>query len=120
MTDEIQSFAKAWDSAFNGGEMSKLAGFYVDAARVIPAGGEPVDGNDAIGTFFADVRAKGLTTHRIDVHAVVDRGDTAIASGTWRLTGSAEGGEAVKFGGNWVNVLAREGDGWRILLHTWN
>lgn len=120
MADEIKTFAEAWDSAFNAGDMAKLAGFYAERAAVVPAGDKPVEGKEAIGAFFEGVRAQRLTTHRIGVDAVIERGETTIARGTWSLTGSAESGEALKFGGNWVNVLARDGGTWKILLHTWN
>jgi len=120
MKNELETFAKAWDGAFNSGDMAKLAGFYASSGRVIPAGGKSVEGRDAIADFFAGVRANGLTKHEIKVHTVVDRGDTAIATGTWNLSGSSETGDGASFGGNWVNVLARDGAGWTILLHTWN
>lgn len=120
MTGEIKAFAEAWDSAFNAGDMAKLAGFYAERPVVVPAGDKPVEGQEAVGAFFADVRAQGLTTHRIDVQAVIDRGETVIAHGTWSLIGATDGGGALKFGGNWVNVLARDGGTWKILLHTWN
>lgn len=117
MKNELETLAKAWDATFNSGDMAKLAGFYAASGRVIPAGGKPAEGRDAIADFFAGVRANGLTKHEIKIDAVVDRGDTAIATGTWNLSGSGDG---ANFGGNWVNVLAREGTGWTILLHTWN
>jgi uncharacterized protein (TIGR02246 family) len=120
MKNELETFAKAWDGALNSGDMAKLAGFYANSGRVIPAGGEPVEGRDAIADFFAGVRANGLTKHEIKVNTVVARGDTAVATGTWNLSGSSETGDGASFGGNWVNVLARDGAGWTILLHTWN
>jgi uncharacterized protein (TIGR02246 family) len=120
MKNEIETFAKAWDDAFNSGDVAKLAGFYASSGRVIPAGGKPAEGRDAIADFFAGVRANGLTKHEIKVHTVVDRGDAAIAVGTWNLSGLSETGDGASFGGNWVNVLARDGAGWKILLHTWN
>jgi ketosteroid isomerase-like protein len=120
MTVDVQAQAKSWDSAFNAGDISKLASFYAAGASIVPAGGTPVAGPDAIGAFFADVQAKGLTRHEIGVSSVIDRGDTVIAIGTWKLTGKSDSGEVQSFGGNWVNVLARDGDGWKIQLHTWN
>lgn len=120
MTGEIEAFASAWDQSFSAGDFAKLKGFYADTARVIPSGGKPVEGQEGIAAFFADVRSNGLTTHAIDVQSVTARGDTVIASGGWSLSGANSAGEPQKFGGNWVNVLARDGDSWKILLHTWN
>lgn len=120
MTVAIEAFAKTWDETFDAGDLSKLKGLYAGSARVIPSGGAPVEGQDAISALFAEVRANGLTKHNIEVRNIVTRGDTIIASGAWSLSGTSKGGEAQKFGGNWVNVLGREGDSWKILLHTWN
>lgn len=117
MTTAIENFAKTWDSAFNAGDLTSLARSYAKPGRAIPAGGAPVDGQDAIAAFFADVRSKGLTTHKITVQSVTERGNTAIATGLWQLSGASA---AEKFGGNWVNILERDGDSWKILLHTWN
>lgn len=120
MTNALETVAKAWDDTFNSGDTEKLGGFYAASGRVIPSGGAPIEGRDAIAKFFAGIRGNGLTKHDIKVASVIDRGDTVIASGTWNLTGPGEKGEGASFGGNWVNVLAREGAGWQILLHTWN
>ena len=114
---KIEDFAKNWDNTFNAADLAKLATFYAASARAVPAGGSPVDGPKAIADFFADVRSKGLTTHQIEVLNTSEHGNIAIATGTWSLTASSG---ADKFGGNWVNVLERDGEGWKILLHTWN
>lgn len=117
---DIHAFAAKWDQLFNGGDMSNLRGLYASDASVVPAGGTPVKGAVDIGKFFADIRSKGLTRHEIAVRSLIERGDTAVAIGTWNLSGADANGEAQKFGGNWVNVLGRDGDTWKILLHTWN
>ena len=120
MTSEVEAGAELWDAAFNGGDAAKLAAFYAADARVLPAGGAPVDGPDAIAAFFADLQAKGFSGHKITVDNVLEKGTTAIATGKWQLNGPAEGGGTTRYGGNWVNVLERTGAGWKVLLHTWN
>lgn len=120
MTPDIQDFARNWDRSFNAGDVSELADLYAPEANVVPAGAHPVCGADAIGRLFADVRSKGLTEHEIAVRSLIDRGDTVVAIGTWTLSGTSESGARQQFGGNWVNVLRRDGESWKILLHTWN
>lgn len=120
MTSEIAANSKSWDEAFNAGNTDELSAYYAKNAQLLPAGGTAVNGAAEIGAFFQNVRSQGLTQHHIVVLGVVERGDTAVATGTWNLSGSDEGGQPVKFGGNWVNVLAREGNSWKILLHMWN
>jgi ketosteroid isomerase-like protein len=120
MMSDVRAFAAKWDELFNEGNVSKLEGLYGSEASVVPAGGTPAKGPAEIGKFFADVRSKGLTRHEIAVHSLTEHGDAAVAIGTWSLSGVDDGGRDQKFGGNWVNVLERDGDTWKILLHTWN
>jgi ketosteroid isomerase-like protein len=122
LADETQarSDASRWDVAFNTGDIEGLAGFYAEGALVIPAGGTAVSGQDAIGAFFADLKSKGFAAHKITVEKVLDQGATQVATGKWQLDGPTDDGTTKQYGGNWVNVLVRAGDDWRILLHTWN
>jgi len=120
MKDNVEANAAKWDETFNKGDTAGLAGFYAFEAVVVPAGGTAVAGPDAIGKFFADLQSKGFTSHKISVDAVMDRGDTLVATGKWQLNGPGEDGATKQYGGNWVNILGRDGAGWRILLHMWN
>ncbi len=120
MKSEVEAGAEQWDAAFNSGDPAKLAALYAADARVLPAGGAPVDGPEAIAAFFADLQAKGFSGHKVTVDNVLEKGTTAIATGKWQLNGPAEGGGTTQYGGHWVNVLERTGAGWKILLHTWN
>ena len=86
----------------------------------IPAGGSPVKGPEAIGNFFKDLRANGFSDHKIAVDNVIENGDTLIASGKWQLNGPGETERQSSTGGNWVNVVKRNGGDLQILLHTWN
>ena len=120
MTGDVRAAAERWDAAFNGGDIGTLSAYYTVDARVVPAGGAPLVGPDAIGKFFADLIANGFRGHKITVENVTDKGPICVATGKWQLSGPGEGGATAQFGGNWVNVLERDGDGWRVLLHTWN
>jgi uncharacterized protein (TIGR02246 family) len=120
MNDLIAASASNWDKAFNADDMQALAAFYTPDALVIPAGGAPVSGPAAIAAFFADLKSKGFSGHAITVDKVLDQGATQIATGKWQLDGPSEDGTPKRYGGNWVNVLTKSGDGWRVVLHTWN
>jgi len=120
MTSEVVNKATKWDETFNQGDAASLGGFYAADALVIPAGGSPVKGSEAIGKFFKDLRASGFSDHKIVVDNVIENGDTLIASGKWQLNGPGENGAAKQYGGNWVNVVKRNGGDLQILLHTWN
>ena len=120
MNDLITANASNWDKAFNAPDTNGLAAFYAPNALVIPAGSAPVSGPDAIVAFFADLKSKGFSGHTITVDKVLDLGTTQIATGKWQLDGPSEDGSTKRYGGNWVNVLAKSDAGWRIVLHTWN
>ncbi|HET6390925.1 YybH family protein [Hyphomicrobium sp.] len=120
MTSEVATQAAKWDDAFNKGDTASLGGFYASDALVIPAGGAPVKGPEAIGKFFKDLQSNGFAAHKIAVDNVIEQGDTLIASGKWQLNGPGENGATKQYGGNWVNVVKRTGSGFQILLHTWN
>jgi uncharacterized protein (TIGR02246 family) len=120
MAAEIKAAAERWDAAFNSGDAEAVAEFYASDARVVPSGGNEVFGAEAIGKFFGDLIAKGFSGHKITVDNVAEKGPLAIATGKWQLSGPGEGGATEQYSGNWVNVLERDGDGWRVVLHTWN
>lgn len=120
MTSEVANKAAKWDDTFNQGDTVSLGSFYASDALVIPAGGSPVKGPEAIGNFFKDLRANGFSDHKIAVDNVIENGDTLIASGKWQLNGPGENGASKQYGGNWVNVVKRNGGDLQILLHTWN
>jgi ketosteroid isomerase-like protein len=120
MSGDVKAAAERWDAAFNCGDTGTLAGFYAANGRVVPAGGAPVVGPEAIGKFFADLRANGFDGHKITVEHFEETGPVAIVTGKWQLSGPGEGGATAQYSGNWVNVLEPSQDGWRVLLHTWN
>jgi uncharacterized protein (TIGR02246 family) len=120
MNAQGQAIADHWDQTFNKGETTGLGKLYSEEGQVIPAGGSPVRGAQAIASFFADLQAKGFKDHKITVQDATTKGDTLILTGRWQLNGPSEGGGTQSYGGNWVNVLERHGDGWRTVLHTWN
>lgn len=120
MSDEVKAAAERWDAAFNSGDTGTLGSYYTAKGRVVPAGGAPVAGPDAIGKFFADLISNGFSGHKITVDNVDTTGAVAIATGKWQLSGPGENGATAQYGGNWVNVLEKTPEGWRVLLHSWN
>lgn len=120
MSAQGQAIADVWDQTFKKGDTVGLGRLYGEDGQVIPSGGSPVRGPEGIAAFFADLRAKGFKDHKITVQDAVEKGGALIFTGRWQLSGPGEGGRTQDYGGNWVNVLERQGDGWRTVLHTWN
>ncbi len=119
-TAEGQAAADRWDQVYNSGDLDSLGKLYAADAMVIPKGA-PVSGAESIQKFFAGLKAKGFDDHKVKVQAAQMRGDVLVATGRWQMSGpGGEGGAKKTFEGNWVNVLQKEGTGWRSVLHTWN
>ncbi len=118
-TAEAREAASRWDRIYNSGDMDGLERLYVADAVVIPKGAA-VSGAEGIRTFFASLKAKGFDEHKTTVNAAQVKGNLLLVTGRWAMTGPGDGGARKSFEGNWVNVLERQGDGWRTVLHTWN
>lgn len=115
---EAQSAADKWDQAYNKGDMIALADTYTKDAVVIPKGG-PQTG-EGIQTFFSGLKAKGWEEHKTNVKSAVARDKLIIVTGRWEMMGPGEGGAKKKFEGNWINVMEKQGNGMKTVLHTWN
>ncbi len=116
---QVHAAAEKWDKTYNG-DTAGLSKLYTANATVIPAGGSPVTGTDAIQKFFTDVKAKGYDAHKITVQNVEPKGNVVIAYGRWEMVGPGDGGAKKTLQGNWINVMERQGDELRTVLHTWN
>ena len=64
--------------------------------------------------------ADNIANHLTFAQPLKAAGYATAMAGKWQLSGPGEGGAKAQFGGNWVNVLEKTADGWRVLLHTWN
>lgn len=119
-TAEGQAAADRWDQVYNSGDLDSLGKPYAADAMVVPKGAA-VSGSESIQKFFAGLKSKGFDDHKVKVQAAQMRGDLLVATGRWQMSGpGGEGGAKKTFEGNWVNVLQKEGTGWRSVLHTWN
>ena len=115
---EAQSAADKWDQAYNKGDMGALAGTYSKDAVVIPKSG-PQTG-EGIQKFFSGLKEKGWEEHKTSVKSAVTKDKLIIVTGRWEMMGPGEGGAKKKFEGNWVNVMEKQSDGLKTVLHTWN
>lgn len=118
LKDDAQAAASKWDAAYNSGEMDALAKLYTNDAVVVTKGTPKT--SDGIKEFFAGLKSKGWDEHKTLVNSVLPKDNLLIVSGRWEMSGPTDGGTKKKFEGNWVNVMERQGDGWRTVLHTWN
>lgn len=113
-SSQAASAAARWDSAFNAGDISKVAQTYTKDAVILPAGGQRVNGPKGAETLFEGFVKGGVKNHKITVQGGEQKGDIGYAYGRWEADAGGK-----KLGGHWTNVLMNEGGQWRTALHTW-
>ena len=118
LKDDGQKAADRWDQVYNADDMEGLAKLYTSDAMVVPKG-TPVNA-DGIPKFFAGLKAKGFDNHKVTVNSAIPKDKMMVVTGRWEMMGPGEGGVKKKFEGNWVNVMERQGNEWKSVLHTWN
>lgn len=118
-TVTAQKAADLWDRSFNAGDMDTLVMLYGPDAEVVTKGA-PLSDSASIRTYFTNLKAKGFADHKVAVQSAKAKGTLVIARGRWEASGPGDGDARKVFSGNWVNVLERQGDSWRTVLHTWN
>jgi len=116
----VQSAASKWDEAFNKGDAAQLAKMYGSKAALLPPGGAAVTGESNIQQFWTTTVGKGFGQHKVTVQQAETKGDMGYAYGRWQATGPGEGGGKKQYEGNWSNVLERQGNEWKTVLHAWN
>ncbi|KRE18212.1 hypothetical protein ASE63_03330 [Bosea sp. Root381] len=82
---------------------------------ILPAGGQPVTGQEGAAQLFGGFIKGGVKDHRITVQGGNGEGNEGYAYGRWQADAGGK-----KLAGHWVNVLKREDGQWRTALHTWN
>ncbi len=112
-TDEdIETLAaddRAFEEAFNNGDMAKVASFYKEDAVVIAFGGAPIHGKGNIQAFFETLPpVKDLVLSDDYVNGF---GNNVIQRGTITMTILMEDGTEVPFKGNFLVTRERQADG---------
>jgi uncharacterized protein (TIGR02246 family) len=118
-TQSVEDALRAYQDAFNEGDLGELLALYEPDATFVPQPGQAAAGaaaiRDALGGFLA---LKGrLEIVPLEPQDVVRSGDLALVCGSWTLTGTAPGGEPVTMAGRTTDVLRRQPDGaWRWVI----
>ncbi|HYH18510.1 MAG TPA: DUF4440 domain-containing protein [Azospirillum sp.] len=115
-----QSAASKWDEAFNKGDAAQLAKMYGGRAALLPPGSSPIAGESNIQQFWTTTIGKGFGQHKVTVQQAETKGDMGYAYGRWQATGPGDGGAKKQYEGNWSNVMERQGNEWKTVLHAWN
>lgn len=113
--EAIESAVRRYVAASNQGDIKALAALYADDAMLLPPDHEPIQGREAIGTFWSQGTDQGLevTTLTIEVD-----GDLGYLVGRYNLPATDE---EPADSGKYVMCLRRQRDGsWKLTADIWN
>lgn len=115
--ERIEQGTAAFVDAFNAGDAKAAAEFYTDDAIILPPGGVPIEGAEAIVAYFQEVMDVGVKELELESVEVVEAGDLAINVGTVAST-QPDGSRDI---GKVMAVLQHGDDGrWRVHRVMWN
>ena len=110
----IDAIRVAYQEAYNAGDAAAVAAlFNGETAWYLPADGSANEGA-AIETALAESLAMGSPTANIVTADTVVMGDNAVSRGSWTVTMTPEGGEAMSFGGNYMSANQKVDGEWKI------
>lgn len=106
--------------AFGKRDAAAVAALHAADARLLPEGGRPVEGAEAVEAFWrglleAGARLVQLQTLRVEAH-----GAMAYEAGDYIMTVPSSPGQTVVHAGSYVVVWRREGGGWKVAAAIWN
>ncbi|NNF29422.1 MAG: SgcJ/EcaC family oxidoreductase [Gemmatimonadetes bacterium] len=109
----IAEMTDYFETHYNMGHGSMVADLYAEDATFMSANGQVLEGREAIATYFqTGMDAMGAQID-IDQAEQMIFGDMAVARGNYSITAEADG-EAVSYGGAFLNLLGRSGDSWQV------
>jgi uncharacterized protein (TIGR02246 family) len=123
--DDARSTAEmmnqAWLAAHTAADFDRLAALYTEDAILMPAGGEPVRGREAIRRFFAEdfkyIPRRSITLKSLRVEA---SGSVLVDSGEYRYDGIDTEGKPLHITGNYNTVMKKTDGKWHTAIDIWN
>lgn len=102
-----------FETHYNMGHGSMVADLYAEDAGFMSANGQVLEGREAIAAYFQAGMDAMSPQIQIDQAEQLIFGDMAVARGNYTITAESEG-NPVNYGGAYLNVLRRAGDGWEV------
>jgi uncharacterized protein (TIGR02246 family) len=114
----IEKLNENFASAFNSGDMAKVAGMYTDDAHLLPPGAEIVKGRASIQSFWTKA-AEGVSDLKLTTIDVRPLGtDAAQEIGSFSLR--TKGQQAQEVTGKYVVIWQKAGTDWKLATDIWN
>lgn len=120
--EALKARLKAWDVAYNVGDVDTVVSFFTDDAVRMQADAPAWIGKPAIRAGFEKQFEENTFESNNVNEGVVVSGDWAITRGTWTVSLTPKGeGEPIQSTGNAMALSQRQPDGsWRIVWNIWN
>lgn len=118
---EVEQIVGRLEAAFNARDPAALAALYTEDAVLMPPNDLPVQGSEAIQSWF-DQALPRLGAVRLGPTVTRVGGDLAVQVGWFQMTPSAavSSSTGVERAGKYVLVLTRVGKQWAICADLWN
>jgi len=110
--EAIQSTNAKFSALFAKGDAAALSALYAKDAAVMPAGGEPVRGSQAIQKFWQSAIASGVAGVEVKTVELYGGGKTATEVGEYALLDKA--GKALDRG-KYIVIWKQQGGEWKLL-----
>ena len=104
-----EDFHKSYVEAFNSGSIDLIVSHYEANAALVPQPDQVASGHPAIREAMSQFQGMGRMS--AETRYVVKNGDVALASASWRITGTAPDGQPVDIQGVAIDLLRRQSDG---------
>ena len=115
---DVTKISERWAKEWGAKNLEGVLALYAEDAVFLPSTGSRVTGRAAIRQLFAGALASHSS--KLTVHSKVTEhsGDLAYDSGEYEETSTA-GGVTKSGRGQYLVILRREKDQWRIVQHMW-
>jgi uncharacterized protein (TIGR02246 family) len=121
--DDVHNRFEQWIAAFNSNDADRIASLYDKDARLLSTGGneKPLDGRDAIRSYFAAAFGRGANSVAFDhddaVKMLDDAANTAIETGYYHFVLPGPGGQPDTWISRYTFVFEKKDGVWSILHH---
>lgn len=115
----LNQFLSAFQDAYNAHDPAAVARLYTDEARWMAAAGVVLQGREVLATALAYFMAAVPPVLTLNERDRIVTGDQAVSIGTYALDGEVEG-QTASVGGAYLNILRKNGQGWRIIGQQMN
>ncbi len=118
---EVEQRVRAFEAAFNRGDMAALADLYTEDGTLLPLDSKAITGREEIQQFWQGVRDSGITQVALHPQRVEASGDLATEVATADLTAQAGDGRTSTIPVKYVVVWRRQAGGpWQLAVDIWN